>query len=47
MINTYGIFWISIGVVLVFESLERVIKSYLQYKFQCKQLENRKENNRE
>ena len=42
MISTWGVFWIVIGVVLVFESLERVVQSYLQYKFQCKQLENRK-----
>lgn len=42
MINAYGIFWIAIGVVLVFESLERVIKFYLQYRFQCKQLGNKK-----
>lgn len=43
MINTLGIFWIVIGAVLVFESMERIVKSYLQYKFQCKQLENKKE----
>lgn len=43
MINTYGIFWIVIGAVLVFESLERVVKSYLQYKFQCKQLKSKEE----
>ena len=47
MISTWGVFWIAIGVVLVFESFERVVQSYLQYKFQCKQLENRKENNHE
>lgn len=42
MISTWGIFWIVIGVVLIFESLERVVQSYLQYRFQCKQLGNRK-----
>jgi len=43
MINTYGIFWIAIGVVLVFESLERVMKFYFEYKFQCKQLKSKEE----
>lgn len=42
MISTFGIFWIVIGAVLVFESFERIIQSYLRYKFQCKQLGNKK-----
>lgn len=42
MISIWGIFWIVIGAVLVFESLERVIKFYFEYKFQCKQLGNKK-----
>lgn len=43
MISTLGIFWIVIGVVLVFESLERVIKFYLEYIYKCKQLGHIKE----
>ncbi len=42
MISTWGIFWIVMGAVLVFESLERVVQFYLQYRFQCKQLGNKK-----
>lgn len=42
MISTWGIFWIVVGVVLVFESLERVVKFYFEYRFQCKQLGNKK-----
>jgi hypothetical protein len=42
MISTWGIFWIAIGTVLIFESLERVVEFYLQYRFQCKQLGNKK-----
>lgn len=42
MISTWSIFWIVIGTVLVFESLERIVEFYLQYKFQCKQLGSKK-----
>lgn len=43
MISTWGIFWIVIGVVLIFESFERIVQSYLQYRFQCKQLKSKEE----
>lgn len=43
MISTLGIFWIVVGTVLVFESLERAIKFYLEYRYKCKQLKYKEE----
>ena len=43
MISTWGIFWIVMGAVLVFESLERAIKFYLEYRYKCKQLKHKEE----
>ena len=43
--NTWGIFWIVMGAVLVFESFERILKSYFEYRYKCKQLKSKGEEN--
>ncbi len=43
MISTWGIFWIVIGTVLVFETFERIIEFYFEYRYQCKQLKSKEE----